>query len=104
MVATIQTTVFNCTDNDYDLAPDKIIKVSSVSKGSSSIIKCDVNATYREYWVGTAAGIAEVVLTSDDCAECSEIIIVPSGDGRIDFQKTLRESTSDKKKRTCVIQ
>ncbi|KAG0557302.1 hypothetical protein KC19_11G118400 [Ceratodon purpureus] len=110
MAATIQTKVFNGTDKALELKEGNggnYRYLDTIPKNESSKIDCDVNATYREYWVGTAAGIAEVVITSDDCAECSDIRIVPAGVGRSKLEKTLRspaatqaESTSG---RTCVI-
>lgn len=114
-----ETKVYNDTENDYHLKEGnagnyRLLMI--LKKHTSTIIKCDLNATYREYWVGTAAGIPGAIISSDECAECTEIRIVPSGVGRNELQKTPRapaatqvESTSDDsalaiKKKACVIQ
>jgi hypothetical protein len=114
-----ETKVYNDTDNDYHLKEGNAGSYRLLmifKKHTSTVIKCDLNATYRGYWVGTADGIAGAIMSSDDCAECSEIRIVASGDGRNQMKKTFRvpatqmESTSNvpalatTKKKFCVIQ
>lgn len=114
-----ETKVYNDTDNDYHLKEGNAGNywlLMIFKKHTSTVIKCDLNATYREYWVGSANGIAGAIMSSDDCAECSEIRIVASGNGRNQIKKTFRtaatpmESTSDaialtiSKRKFCVIQ
>jgi len=38
-------------------------------------IHSDTNATYREYWCAAQEGAATVFLTSDDCAQFSEVTL-----------------------------
>lgn len=51
-------------------------KIAIVGPGGSCDVKCDPNATYREYWVGTNASGMVVTINSDDCADSEAITVV----------------------------
>jgi hypothetical protein len=73
-----QTRVVNESETSFELKQGNgghYTWLTTLEIGKSYTIRCDPNATYCEYWVGSVAGKPETIISSDDCAEYKEIKI-----------------------------
>jgi hypothetical protein len=66
-------------------------------------IHSDTNATYREYWCAAQEGAANVFLTSDDCAQFSEVTLMRCQTTDANFVMTWKGTKPRNPKPFCSI-
>lgn len=103
----VKTKVINRADCDVTLKMSsggiQTMLHSPLKANEEYTIHSDTNATYREYWCAAQEGSANVFLTSDDCAQYSEVTLQKSTintDG--EFVMTWK-GTKDRNPKNCSI-
>lgn len=102
----VKTKVINRAECNVDLKMSsggiQTLLHSPLKPNEEYTIHSDTNATYREYWCAAQEGAANVFLTSDDCAQYSEVTLKRSTTTDGNFVMTW-EGTKVRNPKACSI-